>query len=86
MKIKRVPRISYSVPVPLLCLLFLLGCSIGPERKEKTTNDSAKVEVLFIDADGYTVKRFYDNTDWRYYVTPAGGEMIERPPKLRNDD
>jgi hypothetical protein len=45
--------------------------SIRPAAHSLTTNHTAQVDVLFTDADGYTVKGFRDGGEYHYYVTPG---------------
>lgn len=56
----------------VLVALFLAGCANSGISKSKTDNPSiATVDVLFTDADGFTVKRFYDAGRFCYYATPG---------------
>lgn len=62
-------------------LLAVSGCTCNSddtvERTIHNTNEKHyKAEVLFTDADGYTVKRFKDGEYYRYYVTP-GPSMVQ---------
>lgn len=53
-------------------LLVLVGCAQTAERTVGNSNSAFNVEKCFTDDDGYTVKRFYDNGRFHYYVTPKG--------------
>jgi hypothetical protein len=68
--------------VGLLMLGMLAGCAvIKPESENVTTsNQSARITVLFTDADGYTVKKFTDNYRDHYYVTPGPARVITHYP------
>lgn len=61
------------------CLVWfaLVGCvnQIDPVMT-KNSGVNAKIETLFTDEDGYTVKRFYDHGHYRYYVTPGPAKTI----------
>lgn len=59
----------------ILPLIILVGCSIPAEQTVKTSNQSAKVEVLFTDEDGYKIKRFQDHGTYIYYATPGAIEL-----------
>lgn len=60
-----------------LALLAIAGCEDPkkptnvPAGTAATDNQTFTVETLFTDADGYTVKRFSDCGQVRYYVTPG---------------
>jgi hypothetical protein len=60
----------------LVVMLAASGCMADAEKNEKVSNKSVKVEVLFTDDEGFTVKRFYDG-HYRYYVTPAGRTLTD---------
>lgn len=69
----------------LLCLaglgmLLLTGCyHTNAVGKSTTDNREIQVEILFRDADGYTVKRFEDRTNGiHYYVTPGPARLETR--------
>ena len=73
-----------------LSLVGLIGCQQPKPnviKEEKTNNNEIKVEVLFTDEDGFTVKRFFDEGHYRYYVTPgpadAGGGVTIQQGKAR---
>jgi hypothetical protein len=55
--------------VLVLCFYDSGNKAVGVEN---TNNPNVKSESLFTDAEGYTVKRFYDNGRYHYYVVPAG--------------
>ncbi len=61
--------------IAMLVAVLSLGCA-GKAEKSVQVNAEFKVETLFTDADGYTVKRFRDNGEWRYYVTPGPAAVI----------
>lgn len=55
----------------ILGILLLSGCEIEAKYKVETTNPTATVEILFVDEDGYTMKRFTDGSNTVYYTTPC---------------
>jgi hypothetical protein len=67
----------------MLAALVLCGCNKAITKKQvgRTDNAEADVEVLFTDADGYTVKRFMDNGYPRYYVTPGPAKVASVIPQ-----
>jgi hypothetical protein len=75
-------KIFYILSLALLC-----GCTVDGERKLTTSNKEIKAQVVFTDEDGYTVKRFNDGNNYRYYVTPVGRvESIEQKGKTQRPD
>jgi hypothetical protein len=56
----------------LIVILIFFRSANNAVTVEQTNNPDVKSEVLFTDAEGYTVKRFYDNGRYHYYVLPAG--------------
>ena len=63
------------------CLPAFTGCNAltgpHPEKTERTTNHDYEVDMLFTDANGCKVYRFYDCGEPRYYVFgPNGAQML----------
>lgn len=66
-------------------LVFAAGCEEPERPKTQTTNSkNYTVDVLFTDADGFTVKRFHDGGRDHYYVIGAamGTESTQRAGKI----
>jgi len=61
--------------VALVAACLCCGCQEISGKPAKTDNPGATVEVLFTDADGYTVKRFQDKNRYHYYVTPGPAKV-----------
>ena len=64
--------------IAIFAALVLGGCAHSAERSDEATNKEFRVYVLFTDSDGYTVKRFVDAGQYRYYVTPGPGIVVGR--------
>lgn len=66
---------KWIIPTILL-LLVVNGCSPyqppTPEQTLTTSNKTYSLDQLFTDRNGYTVYRFCDNGDYRYYVVGNG--------------
>jgi hypothetical protein len=54
------------------------GCTKTlPQRTLQVSNKAYELDELFTDPRGYTVYRFYDSGDYRYYVVgPNGAQML----------
>ena len=64
----------------VLCLIaspaaLAVGCRSAPppERPVAVSNSGFSLDQLFTDDRGYTVYRFYDKGDYRYYVVAPDG-------------
>jgi hypothetical protein len=59
-------------------LPLFAGCVIAP-KPEKTvpvSNHAYQVDQLFVDPNGCTIYRFFDQGDYRYYIVgPNGAHM-----------
>lgn len=71
-----------------LVLVLLVGCdktNPKPFGSTETNNSTIKVEHLFTDEDGYTVKRFNYGQSTYVYVTPGPALVRQTYPvgKLR---
>lgn len=64
----------------LPALLLLAGCAnTSPERTDEPSNKSYKIDQLFVDRNGYTVYRFWDEGEFHYYVVSPKGETQVLP-------
>ena len=61
-----------------LALIAAGGCANAkPQRTMQVSNSAYQLDELFTDPRGYTVYRFYDYGDFRYYVVgPNGAQML----------
>lgn len=56
------------VAIAIVIIFSLVGCSKRePEERAETSNQHYKVDRLF-DFEGCVMYRFYDKTEWHYYV------------------
>ena len=70
--------------VAAILVLSLIGCSHTPppvaEKTVPVSNSTYTVEQLFVDPDGSTLYRFYDQGDWRYYAFNPGKGVAQMLP------
>jgi hypothetical protein len=73
----------HYLPFTLFVLLAVTLAVVGgcakaqPQRTLPVSNQGYKLDELFTDSKGYTVYRFYDQGDYRYYVVgPNGAQML----------
>jgi hypothetical protein len=62
-----------------LATIFVTACVAPPEpqRTIQVSNPAYQLDELFTDPNGYTVYRFQDDGDSRYYVVgPGGAQML----------
>jgi hypothetical protein len=74
--------------IVVMCVALLL-CGCGHKvtgTKTVTSNPTAEVEILFVDSDGYTVKRFFDQGRYHYYVTPGPAKTVNLVPSGKTSD
>jgi hypothetical protein len=68
---------------------LLAGCAAKappPEKRVEVSNVGFQLDQLFTDARGYTVYRFYDKGEYRYYVVgPDGGAQMLPTTKTVHD-
>ncbi|HEV7302185.1 MAG TPA: hypothetical protein VGN72_22800 [Tepidisphaeraceae bacterium] len=69
--------IRSTCAVLMLCLLST-GCGgTKPDQTLSVSNAGYALDKLFTDPNGYSVYRFYDRGDFRYYVVgPNGAQMV----------
>ena len=68
-----------AIVLTLPLLITGLGCARAapPQRTMQVSNQAYKLDELFTDPRGYTVYRFFDDGDYRYYVVgPGGAQML----------
>jgi hypothetical protein len=75
----------------IVCMAFILivGCATPtpPERTLNVSNSGYKLDELFTDGKGYTVYRFYDQGEYRYYVVgPNGAQMLPTTKTVHETD
>lgn len=76
-------RIALMFAVAALVAVAVVGCNewAKPAKVDRPNMSNVEVEVLFTDADGYTVKRFTDGGIARYYVTPGPSRVVHQVPQ-----
>jgi hypothetical protein len=68
-----------SILVTALASITVTGCVAAPKPQQRVqvSNPDYQLDELFTDPRGYTVYRFYDDGDSRYYVVgPNGAQML----------
>jgi hypothetical protein len=79
--------VPFVVP-GLAIVVAIAGCSpqIKPERTVPVANKTVELHQLFTDPNGYTVYRFWDQGDYRYYVVgPNGAQMLPSTTRETTD-
>ena len=80
MNTKHTLATAFAMLLAAACLMGLaVGCDDRPPASVATpaNNPAYQVDSLFTDADGYTVKRFRDRDEYRYYVVGPANARTE---------
>jgi len=72
--------------VVLTLMTLSIGCGgTKPDQTLSVSNAGYALDKLFTDPNGYSVYRFYDRGDFRYYVVgPNGAQMVPSSTTTRS--